>query len=216
MLLCVPLLLHWRKMMTLGGVDLKTPSWQEVRHALPEPASTFSDSQRSFLIPWNNETEWLKIWVLESNGLGSIPNFKTCKYHLNDLGHVNSPVITSVLPPRKRKWECLPGKIIINFTSKLNRTCLSEHLNCGTCTRNDRYCYTMCTGCREWSDSCCFLRAGSKSRWHGGCCLYPSVPSFRPGIRRSSCALWQYPASGLETLTGENWAISLAVMQQAF
>ena len=34
-----------------GGVDLKTPGWHEVLHALPAPVSTFSDSQSILFNP---------------------------------------------------------------------------------------------------------------------------------------------------------------------
>lgn len=108
-------------------------------------------------------------------------------------------------PSMKRECECLPCRFVVNIACKLTGHAYHRVWIVVRALEMITAIIMPCTLGVENGlvDSYCFRRASSKGRWNGGCCFYPFVRSFPAGIRRSSCAFWWYPASGLETLTGE-------------
>lgn len=83
------------------GIDLETPSWHEVLHALPAPVYTFPDSQTILFNSLRQYDTLINAWAGESNSQASILNSQYSPV-LSDLEHTISQFLASVSSSIKR------------------------------------------------------------------------------------------------------------------
>lgn len=120
-----------------GGIDLKTPGWPEVLHALPAPASTFPDSQS---ILFNSLRQYDR--MVKNRGFGvRQPKLNSQFQHspvpFEQLSACYLTTHCLSVPIYEKGMRMSTLQVCCKYYMQTYRTCLSQGLNCGTCARND-------------------------------------------------------------------------------